>query len=209
MPRVAPVCIPGFTGAAPVTLDVRHKRCAMANRTYLINHAEKAPVSLDNQRGNWLLAASYQIPVLWLAMFSDADLATARTRVRKADGREVTEDLPTLASSTHEAMGRYQSRRSLLMRKIARDYAQHIGEWERFMASDLGLPVLQLEFTELRMMWSDAVEFDAALRNWLGAFSSEDHPGWEEFSLQACLEEPEVARYGIRGYPWNGGPDWK
>jgi hypothetical protein len=181
----------------------------MANRTYLINHAEKAPVSLDNQRGNWLLAASYQIPVLWLAMFSDADLTTVKTRVLKADGVEVTEDLPTLASSTQEAIGRYQSRRSLLQRKIAPSYTQHMDEWESFMASDLRLPVLQLEFSELGMMWSDAAEFDAALRNWLGAFSSEDHPGWEELCLQACLEQPEVARYGIRGYPWNGGPDWK
>jgi hypothetical protein len=53
----------------------------MANRAYFVNHTEKTPVSLDNQRGNWLLAASYQIPVLGLAMFSDADCAELAWRV--------------------------------------------------------------------------------------------------------------------------------
>jgi hypothetical protein len=181
----------------------------MANRAYFVNHAEKAPASLDNQRGKWLLAASYQVPVLWLAMFSAANLTTAKTRILKEDGGELTQDLPTLVSSTQAAIGLYQSRRSLLQRKIAPDCTEHIDEWEGFIASELRLPVLQLEFSELRMMYCEAAEFDAALHNWLGAFSSEDHPGWEEFCLQACLEQPEVARYGIRGYPWNGGPDWK
>ena len=180
----------------------------MANRTYLINHAENAPVSLDNQRGHWLLAASYQIPVLWLAMFSDADLTTVKTRLQTADGQEFTEDLPTLASPAQEAVRRYQSRRSLLHRKIPQNYSKHVDEWETFLASHLGLPVLQLEISELRMM-SEPAEFDAALRNWLGAFSSEAHPGWEELCLQACLEDPEVARYGIRGYQWNVELNWK
>jgi hypothetical protein len=152
---------------------------------------------LDNQRGNWLLAASYQIPVLWLAMFSEASLTAVKTRVRRADGQELIEELPTLASSTQEAISRYESRRSLLQQKLSQNYGQHIGEWESFIASHLGLPFLQLEFSEFRMM-SESAEFDAALRNWLGAFSSGGNPGWEEFSLQACLEQPEVARYGIR-----------
>jgi hypothetical protein len=56
---------------------------------------------------------------------------------------------------------------------------------------------------------SDPGEFDTALQNWLGAFSSETHAGWEELSLQACLEQPEVARYGIRGYQWTAELAWK
>ena len=124
----------------------------MANRTYLINHAEKAPVSLGHQAGNWLLAASCQIPVLWLAMFSAADLTTVKTRLLNADGGELIEELPTLVSSTQAAIARYDSRRSFLRRKIAPDYARHIDEWESFIASDLRLPVLQLEFSELGMM---------------------------------------------------------
>src|SRR5204863_4445317 len=55
--------VSGVIGPARVSAwVVRQSRCVMANRTYLINHAERAPVSLDNQQGNWLLAASYQIP---------------------------------------------------------------------------------------------------------------------------------------------------
>src|SRR2546428_6846148 len=106
----------------------------MANRTYLINHAERVPVSLDNRRGNWLLAASYQIPVLWLAMFSDGDLTTVKTRVKKDGGQELTEDLPTLVSSTQEAIRRYQSRRPLLHSKIPQNHSQHVDEWETFLA---------------------------------------------------------------------------
>src|SRR4030095_3826862 len=100
----------------------------MANRAYFVNHAEKTPVSLDNQRGNWLLAASYQIPVLWLAMFSDADLTTVKPRVQKADGKELPEELPTLTSSTEEAVRRYLYRIPLRSLKIPQNHLQHVDE---------------------------------------------------------------------------------
>jgi hypothetical protein len=50
----------------------------MANRAYFINHAEASPVSLDSQRGRWLLAASYQIPIFGSWMIRSSSTPESR-----------------------------------------------------------------------------------------------------------------------------------
>ncbi len=180
----------------------------MANRAYFINHSEDSPVSLDIQRGQWLLAASYQIPILWLALFSEIDIKIVATRMQDANGNEIIERVPTLVSRVSKAVQRYQARRSVLAAAIPESYHPHIEEWEAFISASLPLLFVQLEMTEIRIM-NDPQQFDVVVSDYLAAFSAASHPGWDALCSQAALGRPEVARYGLRGYPWHSEVAWK
>ena len=180
----------------------------MANRAYFINHGEDAPVSLDNQKGKWLLAANYQLPVLWLAMFSEADLKVVSTRMQDAQGNQVIEQMPTLVAAVPEATRRYEERCAVLAAAISDSCRPQVEEWAAFIATQLTLPFVQLEMTELRIM-EEPHAFDNGLREYLSVFASATDPAWDALRSQANLEDPQVARYGLRGYPWDSELKWK
>ena len=114
----------------------------MANRAYFINHEEDSPVTLDNQKGKWLLAANYQLPVFWLAMFAEADLKMVSTRMQDSQGNPVIEETPTLIVAVPEAIRRYEERRSVLATAISDSCRPHLEEWATFISTQLPLGLL-------------------------------------------------------------------
>ena len=190
-------------------LYVRRKlNTEMANRAYFINHAEGEPVSLDDQRGQWLVAANYQIPVLWLAMFSKEDIKTVPTRMHDASGNEVVEHVPSFMAPVAQAVLLYEARRPTLAAVIPERYRPYVDEWEAFISTSLCLPFVQLELTEIRIM-EELQHFDLRVVDYLTAFSAASDPRWDDLRAQAALDDPQVARYGLRGYPWHSEVPWK
>ena len=100
----------------------------MSAYNLLMNHDEPIPVRASSApEGIALLAANYQVPILWMALFGPADL-----RRMKLPDSEVG-DIPTMLASTADALRRYDERKGTLRRALDARHLDRIAEWERFI----------------------------------------------------------------------------
>jgi hypothetical protein len=83
----------------------------------------------------------------------------------------------------------------------------HFDEWETLLAL-LSRRFVQLDLAEIWMMFVPA-EFDVAIRGYLAGLDGTDDEGWKELVDQAALNDPDVARYGLRGYQWDAPVPWE
>lgn len=76
----------------------------MANRVYLMNHHQSEPALAAELEEACLLAASYQLPILWLALFDSDDLTNVLVHCENDAGEEVSELVLTCFASTEKAL---------------------------------------------------------------------------------------------------------
>jgi hypothetical protein len=107
-------------------------------------------------------------------------------------------------------------RRTTLRAKIPADLHSHIDEWEALLAS-VNQPYIQIDLAEIWMMFMPD-EFNQRIRRDLRAFE-QGGDLWRDVCAQAGVEmnlrsgetsfDPDVARYGLRGYQWDVPVPWK
>jgi hypothetical protein len=178
------------------------------NRAYFINHSESKPILLGSDHGSWLLAANVQLPILWLALFEEHNIQSVQVPFSNEEGQEDVQDVPTLFAETQEARERYESRKEHLAAVINPQFEPYIVEWDTFLATCIPQPFVQIEFTELWMM-EQPEYFMEDVRNYLHAVAEPRAPEWAGLSAQACLSDPDVALYGLRGFPCEAELDWE
>ncbi|EGH11940.1 MULTISPECIES: hypothetical protein [Pseudomonas syringae group] len=181
----------------------------MANRVYLMNHHQSEPALAAELEEACLLAASYQLPILWLALFDSDDLTNVLVHCENDAGEEVSELVLTCFASTEKALKTYSSRRQNLQVALGVDSAVSLSEWDAFMTSQLQAPVVQIDLTELWMMYGDAYALDSQFSEWLTGLDDTTSAAWASFCEQANLSDADTCRYGVRGYPWNATLEWQ
>ncbi len=179
----------------------------MANRAYLVNHAESEPVTLENPKGEWHLGANYQLPVLWLSLFTVDNLTDADVTVEDDEGNESTAKVSCFMSSVKTAKETYHSRKQRIAQILPESCHQYIEEWEAYLDQKFSGPNIQIEMSELWMMF-EPDEFRPFLQRLQEAFESDLHEDWEELLNQANVQDSDVAKYGIRGYDWDCEMGW-
>ncbi|MDU8360089.1 hypothetical protein [Pseudomonas syringae group sp. J309-1] len=181
----------------------------MANRVYLMNHSQSEPALAAELEDACLLAASYQLPILWLALFDSDDLVNVLVHCENDAGELDSELILTCFASTEKALKTYSSRRQDLQAALGADSATSVAEWEAFIASELHGSTVQIDLTELWMMYGDADALDAQVSEWLAGLDDTTSGAWISFCHQANLDDADTRRYGVRGYPWNAKPGWQ
>jgi hypothetical protein len=155
-----------------------------------------------------LLGANYQVPILWIALFDSSDLTYVDVPCTDSEGKDVLEKIPTLLTSYAKARAIYDARRAGLEKALAPAYHRALREWEEFLSMQIHGPVLQLDLIELWMMYDDPADLTFDIQDWLKGVSSQSGQEWQKLCSQANLEDPEVSKYGLRGFPWNAKVAW-
>lgn len=181
----------------------------MANRVYLMNHNQSEPALAADLEDACLLAASYQLPILWLALFDSDDLVNVLVHCENDAGEQVSELVLTCFASTGKALKTYNSRKQSLHAVLGADSATSLSEWEAFIASQLQASAVQIDLTELWMMYGDADALDSQISEWLTGLDDTTSAAWISFCEQANLNDADTRRYGVRGYPWNAQLVWQ
>ncbi|HQS59700.1 MAG: hypothetical protein B7Y56_02885 [Gallionellales bacterium 35-53-114] len=180
----------------------------MANRAYLINHSQIAAIAAENSEESCLLGANYQVPILWIALFEPSDLTFVSVSCMNDNGDELIEKIPTLFAPTTKAKSTYAARSVALARSLGTENAHHISEWETFLSSNLPASMLQIDLAELWMMYENQTDLELDIREWLLGVKNPSGHEWENLCSQANLNDPEVRRYGLRGFPWQSKVQW-
>jgi hypothetical protein len=180
----------------------------LANRTYLLNHDSDVPVVAAEIEGRCLLAANYQLPILWVALFDKGDLTTVGVPCTNYAGDEVVEKIPTLFTSAEKAKSNYASRRATLIQSMGDESIPFIKEWDAFANTNLSAPYAQVDLVELWMMYDNPADLSSDVSEWLTAVASPFGTSWDNLCFQACFTDPDVRRYGIRGFPWQAELAW-
>ncbi|MDP5240887.1 hypothetical protein Q9Q94_15200 [Uliginosibacterium sp. 31-16] len=180
----------------------------MANRAYLMNHSQEAAIIAAASEESCLLGANYQAPILWVALFEPNDLTFVSVPCTNDNGDEVIEKIPTLFAPTAKAKNTYAARSVSLARALGTENACHISEWEAFLSSDLPASMLQIDLAELWMMYENQTDLELDLREWLSGVNNLSGHEWESLCSQANLNDSEVRRYGLRGFPWQSNVQW-
>lgn len=181
----------------------------MANRVYLMNHSQSEPALAAELGDACLLAASYQLPILWLALFDSDDLVNVLVHFENDAGEQVSELVLTCFANTGKALKTYNSRKQTLQAVLGEENADSLAEWEAFMTNQLQASAVQIDLTELWMMYGDADALDAQVSEWLTGLDDTMSAEWMSFCHQANLNETDTRRYGVRGYPWNAQLVWQ
>ena len=71
----------------------------MANRSFLMAHESATPVVAAQHEDKIVAAASYQVPLLWLALYSIADLESVDMMLEDDQGNASVGPVPTLHTS--------------------------------------------------------------------------------------------------------------
>ncbi|HEX8602340.1 MAG TPA: hypothetical protein VF774_06825 [Pseudoduganella sp.] len=180
----------------------------MANRTYLMAHSNERATTAGVAEDTCLLAANHQVPILWLALFDDSDLTFVDVPCTDEEGNEVLERIPTFFTSLEKASATYGSRRTNLAAALGAASANVLREWEEFLSSAILQSRLQIDLIELLMMYDDPADFLLDVRDWSDGVACQSGHGWQSLCSQAHLDDPEVSRYGLRGFPWNANIRW-
>jgi hypothetical protein len=180
----------------------------MANRTYLMAHSSERAKTAELAEDACLLGANYQVPILWIALFDSSDLTYVDVPCTDSEGKDVLEKIPTLFTSYAKARAIYATRRAGLKNALAPAHHRALSEWDEFLALKIHESVLQLDLIELWMMYDDPADLALDVQDWLKGVSSQSGHGWQNLCSQANLEDPEVSKYGLRGFPWNAKLAW-
>jgi len=180
----------------------------VANRTYFMAHCNEHATTADVMEDAFLLAANYQVPILWLALFDGSDLRYVDVPCTDSQGNDVLEKIPTLFASFEKASTTYAVRRTGLANALGAANAKVLHEWDGFLSSTIQASKLQLDLVELWMMYDDPADVILDVQNWIEGVTCQSGHGWQSLCSQAHLDDPEVSRYGLRGFPWNTKIAW-
>jgi hypothetical protein len=179
----------------------------MSAPIFLLNYSTAVPISIHADTsdrpdvGPPLAEANYQIPILWLALFTEANITT----VTKMEPPE-----PTLFTSRQDALATYERRKGALRKKLGAARASSVDDWERMLASEFAQGAyFQIEFSELYYMYNEG-EFQPDLLSWLKGLEELTGPGWESLCAQAEIDNPTAdTKLGIRGWTPHEALGWK
>jgi hypothetical protein len=178
----------------------------MSAYAYLIVHDEAEPVREDDApEGSKLLGANYQVPILWLAMFTASDLRRISLPLSEWGDGVTPVVMPALIARTSDALNKYAERKEAIREALA-DYSGNIDEWETFIATYLKTEFVQLDFEDLFSSGYD--DFEASLLGWLDGIECLEGDGWEDLCQNAMLQSDYSDHLGIRGFPWDADPGW-
>lgn len=180
----------------------------MANRNYFMAHSSESPLTAGAAEDACLLGSNYLVPILWVAQFDDADLTLLHVPCTDAEGNEVVERVPTLFTSHAKAQATYAARRRGLAKALGPAHADAMAEWEAFLSSAVQASHVQVDLTELWMMYDDPMAFGADVQSWLTGVARQAGDGWHFLCGQACLDDLKVRKYGLRGFPWSADLAW-
>ena len=163
-----------------------------------------------------MLAASNQVPLLWLSVFDTRSVHRAPRTVVGDDEQEQSVLVPNLHAPLPEALARFLDRRDYMLANLPAELRVHVAEWESLLR-DSASGYCQLDPFEVWCM--DAPEvFEESLSISLAAFVDRSLNGWihllSEAGFQAARDrsgyvyDPDVVRFGLRGYQWNGLVPW-
>lgn len=180
----------------------------MANRSYLMNHSLCTAILAGEAEENCALGANYQVPILWIALFEPDDLTFVDVPFTNDDGDESIEKIPCLFTETSKAKKTYAGRRDWLVHALGVENSNTLEEWDTFLLAAVDKPRIQLDFVELWMMYDNGKDLELDLRDWLEGLKNQSGIGWDGLCNQANLNDPEVRRFGIRGFPWEATLPW-
>jgi len=179
----------------------------MSAPVFLLNHSTGTPTwiydrSTAGDKGAPLAEANYQVPILWMALFTDANLTTGVFGAGEdASGKRLTRTGLTLFTTRQDALATYARRKDGIRKKLGPARAQYIDDWERLLGSRFAQEThFQIEFSELCDMSGEA-EFEQELRSWINGLDRLGGPGWEALCNQAEIDNPTASPHlGIRGW---------
>ena len=173
-----------------------------------MNHIHSTAITAEASEEACLLGANYQLPILWVALFEAADLSFVSVPCTNDVGDEFVENIPTLFAPTAKALESYAKRRASLATALGIENAGHIAEWEEFLSSHLTAPMVQLDLGELWMMYENHRDFELDVRDYLSGVDDPTGSEWGILCSQAKLDDTEIRRYGVRGFPWHSTIQW-
>ena len=178
----------------------------MANRSNLVGHYSSKALSPNDLGAVSLLTANYQIPITWLSLFSVPDLTSCTAEAMDGAGVVSSVVVPTVLAPAQQAAERSRSRERTLLSVLPDRVHHHIAEWYSLLPL-IREPYLQLDAFEIWCM--DAPEvFEQFFPAYLRAMDNPDDSAWSGILEQARVGEPEVERWGIRGYAWSIKAPW-
>jgi len=188
----------------------------MANRAFFLLHDESSPVADAEERECTVLAASNQIPLLWLSVFDSTSIHRVSRTVEGEDGEKQSVLVPNLHAALPEALARFMARQEYVQANLPPELRVHVAEWESLLRG-AQQRYCQLEPLEVWCMEAPEV-FEADLSVALAAFADRSLDGWIHLLTDAGFQatqdktsyryDPEVVRFGLRGYQWSGVVPW-
>jgi hypothetical protein len=83
-----------------------------------------------------LAEANYQIPILWLAFFTEENITPVLIRYdRDANGQWLRRPEPTLFASRQEGLAAYARRKDAIRNKLGAAHARYVDDWERMLGA--------------------------------------------------------------------------
>ena len=178
----------------------------MSAYSHLMTHDGPEPVrERQLPESRMPLGANYQVPILWLTLFSAADFQHISLPPSESEDGESPELIPTLFAKTSDALRNY-ARHKDAIRKALADHIEQIDEWESFIAAHLTTEFVQIDFEDFYGVLDD---FDAELSSWMDGLGRLEGSGWESLCEQACLHDRQTARLGMRGFPLGLDNGWE
>lgn len=178
-----------------------------------MTHDSAKPLTASDASDAILAAASYQVPLLWLALFSTDNITSVDMPLEDVEGHESIGAVPTLLCPTSESKERYASLKPRLLNTVPAPLHPHIAEWETLLSEASG-NFLQVDVAEIWMMFEEG-EFETYLRSWIDGIAMCAGDGWSDALGQANLPpsadgefDVDVARFGLRGYRWHRRVPW-
>lgn len=173
----------------------------MSAPVFLYNYDTATPIRIHEdiadrtEDGPPLAEANYQIPILWLALFTEANI------VRQPE--------PTLFTSRQEGLATYARRRDALRKKLGAARACYVDDWERMLASEFARGAyFQIEFSDVYYMYNEG-EFEPDLLGWFKGLDELTGPGWQSLCNQAELDNPTaITKLGLRGWTPHEALGW-
>ncbi len=153
-----------------------------------------------------LLSANYQVPILWLSLFSQDDLRRIALPLDEYGDGSTPETMPVMFARTTDALSRYAARKDALRLALDPQHHEQIDEWERFLETHMTLAYVQLDVEDF---FGASDDFDAELAAWLDGVAQMKGDGWAHLCEVAVLDDPDVAHFGMRGSPHAAQLDWR
>lgn len=157
----------------------------MANRAYF--YCTGSPEAPKDAQVEPILAANYQLPILWLSLFSTGDRhSTEVEMMNPADQREMVR-VPHLTVEFTAGVNRSKARRDLILRMVPSALRNHFDEWIEFLNSLTGTHI-HVDVSEVWCMFESG-EFETFLAD--------------------QTYDADVAKYGLRRYSWGAQVPWQ
>jgi len=179
----------------------------MSAYSYLIVHDDPTPLREKSApKGSKLIGANYQVPILWLALFTQEDIQHISLPLDEWGDGVTPVIMPTLIARTSDALRKYAERRDRLRAKLP-EQAEYFDEWEAFIGTYLKSEFVQLDFEDFFDSGFD--DFDSSLRGWLDGIERLEGSGWDDLRDYATLQDPDSWNVDMRGFAWDADPDWE